>query len=304
MIGNDFDKGIYTIKCHRCGTYRATDNFAQDFPNERRITPQQKALLSGYVREKELNHERILLTSENYLNIIKSDPLVPKNALDKTIKLLKYFHNNSIDFGQRISLNSSTDCSLTYSRSFNETQYITQELIRQGYIEFHHLDSPQTYTITFAGENYLAKLEKEKYIASKQLFAALGFNSQLKEILDAGQFKGAIKEKTGYEIMTIDKKEHVNKICDEIIAEINKSRAIIVDVTDGNQGAYYEGGYAHGLGIPVIYVCKDDVNGKGEKLIDLVHFDTRQYSHILWKDEADLIIQLSNKINAVLGRLV
>ena len=66
---------------------------------------------------------------------------------------------------------------------------------------------------------------------------------------------------TGYKAVRIDKKEHNNKIDDEIIAEIRRSRFLIADFTcepkNVRGGVYYEAGFAQGLGIPVIWTCKD-----------------------------------------------
>ena len=64
-------------------------------------------------------------------------------------------------------------------------------------------------------------------------------------------------EDAGYEAVRIDEKEHTNKIDDEIIAEIRRSRFVVADFTQGKDGArggvYYEAGFAHGLGIEVIF---------------------------------------------------
>jgi hypothetical protein len=59
-------------------------------------------------------------------------------------------------------------------------------------------------------------------------------------------------------------------------------------------GVYYEAGFAQGLNIPVIWVCRLDV-------IDHVHFDTRQFNHITWTDPQDLYAKLKNRIGAVIG---
>ncbi len=103
---------------------------------------------------------------------------------------------------------------------------------------------------------------------------------------------------TGYKPIRIDKKEHNNKIDDEVIAEIRRSRFLIADFTceagKVRGGVYYEAGFAQGLGIPVIWTCKDT------SISDL-HFDTRQYAHIVWKDPDDLFAQLKNRIGATIG---
>src|SRR5262249_39657567 len=97
-----------------------------------------------------------------------------------------------------------------------------------------------------------------------------------------------------------------NKIDDEIIAEIRRSRFLVADFTcellehEGKTfalprgGVYYEAGFAQGLGIPVIWTVRSDC-------IDHVHFDTRQYSHVVWDDRADLRTKLRTRIGAVIG---
>jgi nucleoside 2-deoxyribosyltransferase len=102
----------------------------------------------------------------------------------------------------------------------------------------------------------------------------------------------------GYKPIRIDRKDHNNKIDDEIIAEIRRSRFLVADFTQGETGArggvYYEAGFAHGLNIPVIFTCREDV-------IANVHFDTRQYNHITWKSPEELRVRLAQRIAATIG---
>ncbi len=80
---------------------------------------------------------------------------------------------------------------------------------------------------------------------------------------------------------------------DAIIAEIRKSLFMVADFTENRGGVYFEAGYAQGLGIPVIWTCRHDHK-------DRLHFDTRQYNHILWTDEIDLFEQLRRRIEATI----
>jgi hypothetical protein len=141
-------------------------------------------------------------------------------------------------------------------------------------------------------------------VNSDQAFVAMWFSPSLDGAFADG-FEAAIRD-NGYRAMRIDKKEHANKIDDEIIAEIRRSRFLVADFTcelferDGKTvslprgGVYYEAGFAQGLGIPVIWTVRSDC-------IDHVHFDTRQYSHVVWDDPADLSTKLRNRIGAVIG---
>lgn len=100
-------------------------------------------------------------------------------------------------------------------------------------------------------------------------------------------------EQTNYIPIRIDRTEHNDKIDDRIIAEIRKSGLLVADFTGQRGGVYFEAGFVLGLGIPVIWTCRDtDV----EKL----HFDTRQYNHIVWTDSSELKEKLINRIEATL----
>ena len=107
-------------------------------------------------------------------------------------------------------------------------------------------------------------------------------------------------EDAGYEPMRIDRKEHVNRIDDEIIAELRRARFVVADFTQGNDGprggVYHEAGFAHGRNIPVIFSCHKDA-------IEKVHFDTRQYNHIVWEAKKldEFRDRLTKRISAVIG---
>ena len=122
----------------------------------------------------------------------------------------------------------------------------------------------------------------------------------MNEIYKKG-FCPAIKD-AGYEPLRIDKKPHLHKIDDQIIAEIRRSRFVVADFTHGDDGArgsvYYEAGFAHGLNVPVIFTCREDML-KGEKLA----FDIRQYPHIAWKkcEMKQFRADLRNRIVALIG---
>ena len=131
---------------------------------------------------------------------------------------------------------------------------------------------------------------------SKQAFVAMWFHESMNAAYEKG-IAPAIRE-AGYEPLRIDQKDHINKIDDEIIAEIRRSRFLVADFTQGESGArggvYYEAGFAQGFNIPVIFTCREDV-------LDKVHFDTRQYNHINWKTLEELQARLARRISAIIG---
>lgn len=132
----------------------------------------------------------------------------------------------------------------------------------------------------------------------EQAFVAMWFDSSMDEVYEKAVSPALVE--AGYSPMRIDKKDHNNKIDDEIVAEIKRSAFVVSDFTHGEKGmrggVYYEAGLAHGLGLPVIFTCRDD-------LLDEIHFDTRQYNHLSWKpDQLDAFrTALVNRISATIG---
>ncbi len=160
--------------------------------------------------------------------------------------------------------------------------------------------------IGFARDNYYIELEMSGFERLEQLrpehpdsdrvFVAMWFNNELDNAYSDG-FKRAIEE-AGYRPLRIDKENFTGKIDDQIISEIRRSRFVVADFSKGDDGArggvYYEAGFAHGLGLEVIFTCRKED-------IDDLHFDTRQYNHIVWEDIDDLRTQLENRITAAIG---
>ena len=72
------------------------------------------------------------------------------------------------------------------------------------------------------------------------------------------EYKEEGKVNSRFKAVKINDVEHINDINDEIIATIRRSRFMVCDLTGYRGGVYFEAGFAHGLGIPVIYTCRDD----------------------------------------------
>ncbi|MBR2388148.1 MAG: hypothetical protein IKB02_05200 [Clostridia bacterium] len=126
----------------------------------------------------------------------------------------------------------------------------------------------------------------------KKVFIAMSFdfkNQKLCQIRD--NIKKGI-ENTSYEPIIMSEVHSNNYITDDIIRFIKDSQFLVLDTTFENYGAYYEAGFAKGLGKEVIICCKKSVFDKRKD-----HFDINHINHVLWEDGEDLIKQLSERIN-------
>ena len=97
----------------------------------------------------------------------------------------------------------------------------------------------------------------------------------------------------GFRPVRVDQLKFNDKIDDRIISEIRKSGLLVADFTGNRGGVYFEAGFALGLGIPVVWTCR-------KTHIEYVHFDTRQYNHIVWEDPESLRQQLIDRVAATI----
>ena len=129
---------------------------------------------------------------------------------------------------------------------------------------------------------------------SRQVFVAMWFDPSRNSFYQDG-IRPAVEADGITQALRIDGKEHNSKIDDEIIAEIRRSRYVVADFTGDRGGVYFEAGFALGLGLPVIW-CVD------ENDVGRLHFDTRQYNHIIYTSSEDLRVKLNNRIRATMPR--
>lgn len=176
------------------------------------------------------------------------------------------------------------------SASVSDTHYLLKYLENVRWIETYS----NVYRVTVDGYRKLAEIRTN--LDSGQAFVAMWFGDEMNDAYEQG-IAPAILD-AGFKPMRIDRKQDVVKIDDEIIAEIRRSRFLVADFTHGKNGArggvYFEAGFAFGLNIPVIYLCRNDS-------IDKIHFDTRQYHHITWSSPEKLRRDLANRILALIG---
>ena len=94
-------------------------------------------------------------------------------------------------------------------------------------------------------------------------------------------FKPAVQQ-TGFKLIKLDDEPTAGLIDIRMRQEIKVSKFMIADLTHANLGAYWESGFAEGLGKQVIYTCKKSKFAEAK-----THFDVNHHLTILW-DENDL----------------
>lgn len=222
----------------------------------------------------------------------------PLQVYERANRLLQFMANTKL-IGQEVTpIHEVIPGALAWSESTTEDEItlILDYLVQKGFLN-RGTAGEVRYKVTLEGHAHLESLASG--VNSNQAFVAMWFDDSMKEAYSKG-IEPAIRE-AGYDPLRIDQEQFLTKIDDAIIAEIRRSAFVVADFTHGDDGqrgsVYYEAGFAHGLNIPVIFLCRES-----EGIDNLLAFDTRQYAHILWKDEEDLRRKLLHRIRAVILR--
>jgi len=258
--------------------------------------------LSIYVREQtDSGHGRVeidLGTANKLEELAETYANTPATA--KPDKLLRLLERRTSHPGAPATVNAELDYPAIHAVSAVEFDYHLKHLVSEGWISkptglgalvstlSPEENADREASITHAGWAKLGATGS----GSRSAFVAMSFDNSLDSAFSDG-IEPAIRQ-AGYEPLRVDKVHHNEKICDRIVVEIRRSRFLVADVTMQRQGVYFEAGFAMALGLPVIWCCRtDDFNN--------VHFDTRQYNHIVWEQPAELRQQLADRIRATIG---
>lgn len=298
------DAGAKVRSWRTDGEYRIT---GEAMAAVKLMPPKRKALLTTWIVDQHRSGEVTPLINDDVLDrILTSRPQRFSQRKQRFFLLAQSrdFQPSSVFrisgvIDEQMKCDTGAISAWTECHTDQDWMALLRLLKEEGLINF---GGSNDVTLTSKGFEFLESLDTGA-IETTQAFVAMWFDPSMDEAYRSG-FSPAIAE-AGYSPLRVDQKEHSNKIDDEIIAEIRRSRFVIADFTCeifdrtkgqiaiARGGVYYEAGFAQGLGIPVIWTCRKDCIGH-------VHFDTRQYNHIVWTTPEDLQRQLINRIRAVI----
>jgi hypothetical protein len=280
------------LACNRCGDFfisgTASATWANKEPDGRQI-----ANTSGWIRE----HQGVELTSYDIDSLLT---IKTPNVSERALKILLAVESENLNISDTFSLSlDNTDewLGISYSTNYVELHYLFKTYIidELGLLSISADTGNSLYDISITPrghaylENYYAK-QPDSQIG----FCAMWFDKSVLPIW-TNAIEPAIKN-AGYNPKRIDGHQHNNRIDDEIIAMLRRSKFVVADFTGQRGGVYFEAGFALGLGLQVIWTCK-------KSDLKEVHFDNRQYNFIIWEEDKldEFNVALQNRIEATIG---
>ncbi len=263
----------------------------------------EKARLTTWLVDQRMQGDEMPEVTEAVINHVKTNrPLLAHERADRLLRFISDqtdrvgipYEIRRLDPGVYAWSESTDGGEIGYLIDYLRNSKWIDERFQARFISLGDYDIPAFVRVTVDGNARIAV--QRANIGSTQAFIAMWFDETMTDAYTEG-IEPAVKA-AGYTPLRIDQKQHINKVDDEIIAEIRRSRLLVADFTHGDAGArggvYYEAGFARGLGLPVFYTCRKD-------MVNELHFDTRQFNHVLWETHSELRESLWRRIVAVIG---
>jgi len=271
-----------------CGNYRI-ETSPMSLEKLDVMIKESKHLIAGYLYEFNRGKDGVLDLCGDNINQLLKDGLMPQTSMQRLERFLVNLYKTDDTIGKHFKTDN-IKLSMSYAKNKNEIIWMFRALIELEYMSNNQ--GSNEYIITPKGFERAEQLLSTQ-IDSKSVFIAMGFNKDLLEACEKS-IKPACAA-CGFNGHLISDKSHNNGITDEIIVEIKRSKFVIVDFTYGNSGAYFEAGYAQGLGRPVIRCCN---KAWFDETKNALHFNTRHYATILWESHEHLLEELKKNIRA------
>ena len=225
------------------------------------------------------------------LNIVNA--WYPKTFADKIDLILLKLAEFSNFQGDYVTISNEllfADSKSSETISENYSSYIAAKFIID-YLEKENLikvvDAEDVQLLPKAWSR-IYELQKS-HMDNKNVFVAMKFGKETEALRDK------IKEGlAGYNVRIMDEIEHNHQIIPEMLYEIKNSKFVIAELSHHNNGAYYEAGYALGLGKEVIHICSESELKSG------LHFDVAQVNTIVYSNISEIPEKLKRRIQATI----
>ena len=288
---------ILTLTCPRCGPYLLPDAALLLLQREIGRKPLRWAITSHAIRRLQAQGGVPTLTV-NWLQGVWAHGKLPRPQEQADI-LIEHLAGDDVASGDWIPCNPPTITAITAILGTaddprrGETSgfaYVVTGLRDNGLIEERQEPGAVSYRLTFPGWRRLDELQRQS-VESRIAFMAMGYdNEEVDRAFEA--FIDAV-EKTGFELRRLDQKPKAGLIDLRMRVEIRGAKFLVADLTDENRGAYWESGFAEGLGKKVYYTCEKTKFDKVK-----THFDTEHLLTIRWSanDFAAAVDELKSTI--------
>ncbi len=322
IITNSINDPLYHYNCENCGCFFVPDPHRTSDLGTRLVDKFNVQHLKSYLFYHPSEFRPIICDSdyfnkhvtEEFVQVYNLTPEMveswyPKNFAEKIDLILSQLHSQTEYIGQSETYNyiDLKDVFFVYAPTHTQSDVIEKKYSEQmdyyimylrdneyicwsssGYTGSLTWGHKSTIKLTPKGLARVEELQKNQK-NNKNVFVAMKFGEEAKELRE--KIKEGLK---GFSVRIMDEIEHNHQIVPEMLYEIRNSRFVVAELSHHNNGAYYEAGYALGLGKEVIHICDK------KELKSGLHFDVAQVNTILYDSIDEIPEKLRKRIEATI----
>jgi len=285
-----------SFNCPHCGPYVLSRTTLSILYTQKETHQDTWLYLPHAIRRMNRETTDPYLIGSDHLKSLLNNPYRP-TPREQADNLILELGQRTFDPGQEFEISFYLDGGITGSPTVEAFRYILNYLLKEELLlGTLYLGDQSSVQLSFTGWDRYEELRKGTGTGTTAFMAMQFGNDELDNIVNEC-LRPAVKE-TGFHLSRIDdpKNQRAGLIDDRLRVDINTARFMICDLTHNNNGAYWEAGYAEGLGKPIIYTCKQSVFEERAQKGGGTHFDTNHHLHILW--DSDNISDASERIKA------
>lgn len=283
--------------CPRCGQFIMSDTahsyYVDDKIFNQLLNAGSRAALSNLLRtgkvfprygESIFPHiKKGVLSDQQLANL---QPILPT---EQARRLIRYIGSNELEHGTKVS--KLDDDAIGYVGATNRQSFeaLVYDVYKRDLVSLSDQRSPNiprfsNVGLTLAGWEEWERSQNEGTISSDGFIAMQFGDNRLDNIISELVQKRAAQA-LGISIHRIDSpgKTRSGLIDNNMREAIEDAAFVLVELSHGNRGAYWEAGLAEGLRKPVIYLCEQAAWDDPERR---PHFDVNHRTTIMW-DEAE-----------------
>ena len=266
-------------RCPKCGDFTLSGTAESILEGKRALEPRLASALSYRIRRYQHHNQRPFISSDVITQLVKS-PLLPGPA-EQAENLLLWVADEIETPGALCDVDMVKAPAVIGARDVDGVHFIVNALIERGLLSGDAYDDGATVTLSFDGWENVDHLRRKSSQGIRAFMAMAFGNHDLAGIVEQ-HLKPAVQA-AGFQLFRLDEDPRAGSIDERLRVEIRRSAFVVADLTDANLGAYWEAGFAEGLGKPVIYTCeKEAFDSKG------THFDTNHLHTVIWaKDKPE-----------------
>ena len=200
----------------------------------------------------------------------------------QAMNLVRYIGDEVTQSGRPITLlNCATIQKAIGAPSAEFVKQLIEDLKKDGTVKGDF--STGDYSLHLGSANLTLKgweqyeAEKRGKFQGNHGFIAMQFDDPELDPFVKDVVKPAVKDGLGYDLVDMNDVARAGVIDNIMRTRIRDAAFVIVELTHDNSGAYWEAGYAEGLGKPVIYICE-----KAKFEDEGTHFDTNHCTTVPW----------------------